>query len=566
VGLNNVLIISEHQSDHLLISESLERASPRRFCSSWATALDRPIDALMDESINAVILAQAPETDYLLRLAHKQGVTTPIIVLLSDASQSTTRRLKELGARDFLPRSHLNDDMLHRVLDYAIELGEAKQEIQRLSNRDALTGALNRSGLRAHVEHAIERSQRYHFRTALLYINIDKFTEINDQLGEVAGDHVIKTVHNRLASRKRSTDSIARIGGDEFAMVLEDIRDEENLAMIAKTIMSKLSEPLSVDGEQLTVALSIGGCMCPDQGTAFEELYDAARSSMLQAKSVDGNRYFFYSEQISFGTHQYGSDLATDLRQAMRRNQFELYYQPRIDLRTEQVVGLEALIRWNHPVRGLINPDDFLPLCENMGLMRKLGYRVTEEACQAIQWLDRNHLFHVDIAVNVSFSQFQDEHFAGIVKDIVTRSGIDPHRLEFELTESTVLKCPMETRVRMDELKALGHSFSLDDFGTGFSQLSHMTDLPISALKIDRSFIEAVANNKHQQAVCMMIIDMAQRLDLLVIAEGAEAQDQVDFLHDVDCHQVQGHYYCPAVPLDDIPRFVQEQSYRMALH
>ena len=224
------------------------------------------------------------------------------------------------------------------------------------------------------------------------------------------------------------------------------------------------------------------------------------------------------------------------------------------------MVSLEALIRWNHPTRGLIKPDDFLPLCENMGLMRKLGYRVTEKACDALKWLDRQQLSHIDVAVNVSFSQFQDEHFADVVKDIVTDSGIDPRRLEFELTESSVLKCPSETRVRMDELKSLGHSFSLDDFGTGFSQLSHMTDLPISALKIDRSFVDGVPENRHHQAVCMMIIDMAQRLDLLVIAEGAEGQDQVDFLHSVACHQVQGHYYSPAVQLMDIPRYIREQS------
>ncbi len=292
---------------------------------------------------------------------------------------------------------------------------------------------------------------------------------------------------------------------------------------------------------------------------------EAARSSMRQAKSVTGhNRYFTYREQLSFGQQDDSQGLTAELRQAMRRDEFELYFQPRIDLRTEQVVGLEALIRWNHPTRGLVPPDEFLPTCERMGLMRRLGYRVTEKACEAIKWLDQRQLGALDIAVNVSFSQFQDEQFAEIVKCIVSRSGIDPSRLEFELTESTVLKCPVETRLRMDELKAQGHSFSLDDFGTGFSQLSHMTDLPISALKIDRSFIQEVSQNRHQQAVCMMIIDMAKRLDLLVIAEGAEARDQVDFLNSVSCQQVQGFYYSPAMPLHEIPGYVEQQSGRIA--
>ena len=565
MSTKNVLIISEDQGDHLVIKAALERAVPRRFEVSSATALDRPIDLLLDDDIDAVILAQAPETDYLLRLAQKQAVCTPIILLLSESSDSTRTRFKELGARDFLQRGCLQDDLLHRILDYSIELGHAYQQIRNLSSHDPLTGALNRSGLRAHMERAIERSQRYHFKTGLLYFDIDKFTQINDQYGEGAGDQAIKVVFSRLMSKKRSTDSIARLGADQFAVCLEDVRDEANLEAIADKLMAAIREPMGVNGMQLSVEVSAGGCLCPDHGTTFEEMIEAAHSCVTQAKTVPGNKYFYYRDALSFGFN--GGDtqgMAAELRQAMRRDEFELFYQPRIDLRSQQVVGLEALLRWNHPERGIIPPDEFLPHCEDMGLMRKLGYRVTEKACEAIQWLDSRNLDHIDIAVNVSFSQFQDDQFAEIVKCIVSRSGINPSRLEFELTESTVLKCPSETRMRMNELKARGHSFSLDDFGTGFSQLSHMTNLPISALKIDRSFIREVTANRHQQAVCMMIIDMAQRLDLLVIAEGAEGQDQVDFLNSVSCQQVQGYYYSPAVPLVDIPRFVEEQAFKVA--
>jgi diguanylate cyclase (GGDEF)-like protein len=565
VSLKNVLIISEDKGDYLVIKAALERATPRRFQTTTATALDRPIDALLDSEVDAVILAQAPETDYLLRLAQKQEVHTPIILLLSEASESTRRRYKELGARDFLQRGNLHDDLLHRILDYSIELGKAHQQIQSLSNHDPLTGALNRTGLRAHVERAIERSQRYHFKTALLYFDIDEFTELNSEHGEGAADQVIKVINNRLTNAQRKTDSVARVGPDQFVVCLEDVRDETRLRVIADKLMGLVREPIAVHDRQFSLNLSAGGALCPDHGSNFEDLMEAARSSMLQAKSVEGdNRYFTYREQLSFGLHEDPSGLAAELRQAMRRDEFELYFQPRIDLRTEQVVGLEALLRWNHPTLGLVPPDEFLPACESMGLMRRLGYRVTEKACDAIKWLDQRQLGAIDIAVNVSFSQFQDEQFAEIVKCIVSRSGIDPSRLEFELTESTVLKCPTETRQRMDELKANGHSFALDDFGTGFSQLSHMTDLPISALKIDRSFIQEVSHNRHQQAVCMMIIDMAKRLDLLVVAEGAEGRDQVDFLNSVNCQQAQGFYYSPAMPLDQVPGYVEQQSDRIA--
>lgn len=565
MSLKNILIISEDQGDHMVIEAALERAVPRRFRAMKATALDRPIDALLNRSVDAVVLAQAPETDYLLRLAQKQGVLTPIVLLLSESSETTRARYRELGATDFLVRGRLHDEFLHRILDYSIELGQAREQIRSLSNHDPLTGALNRAGLRAHVERAIERSQRYHFKTGMLFFDIDKFTDINDQYGEGAADQAIKAVYGRLKGQTRTTDSIARLGADQFALCLEDVRDEDRLHAIAGKMISSIREPIFVNDQQISVEVSVGGSLCPEHGSSFEDLMESARSSMMQAKTVQGNQYFFYRDQLSFGSHNNEAvGIAAELRQAMRRDEFRLHFQPRIELRNEQVVGLEALVRWEHPVRGLLTPDEFLPHCENMGLMRRLGYRVTEKACEAIRWLDENGLSNIDIAVNVSFSQFQDEQFAEVINCIVARSQIDPRRLEFELTESTMLKCPRETRVRMNELKARGHSFALDDFGTGFSQLSHMTDLPISALKIDRSFIREVCNNKHQQAVCMMIIDMARRLDLLVVAEGAEWQEQIDFLSSISCQQVQGFYYSPAVPLTDIPRYVEEQAFKVA--
>ncbi len=561
VSLKNILIISEDKTDHLVLTSSLQRAAPQRFTITSATTLDRPIDALMDRNHDAVILALAPETDYLLRLAQKNKATVPIIVLLSETSDATIERLRDYGATDYMVRGNIQDELLHRMLDYTIELGQAREQIQNLSNRDALTGALNRTGFRAHVERAITRSERYNFATALLYINIDRFSNINDQYGEGAGDQAIKMLARRLSSKKRNTDSVARLGGDEFAIVLEDVNSENNVDMVAGKMMEAVSEPMRLNDHQVSIEVSVGAAICPENGTSFEDLVEAARSAMEQAKSIPGNKYFRYSDQLSFnagGT----TTLAADLRQAVRNDQFELYYQPRVNLETDKVVGLEALIRWIHPDKGMIRPDEFLPLCENMGLMRSLGHRSIESACEAINWLDKQGHGDVDVAVNVSFSQFQDDRFTEVVKGIVEASGIDPRRLEFELTESTVLNSPEDTKARMDELRFLGHQFSLDDFGTGFSQLSHMTELPISALKIDRSFVIDVPGNKHQEAVSMMIVDMARRMDLDVIAEGAEGEDQIQFLRSIQCQQVQGYYYSPAIPLQQVPRFIKEQVFK----
>lgn len=516
----------------------------------------------MDPDNDAVILAHAPETDYMLRLAQKNQVTVPIIVILNEASDTTVTRLRSFGARDYLLRGNIQDELLHRIMDYSIELGQARKEIQSLSNRDALTGALNRTGFRAHVERAIKRSERYQFKTALLFINIDQFAHINDQYGEGAGDQAIQLMYKRLANKKRNTDSVARIGGDEFAIVLEDVSDEANVQMIAEKMIAAVSEPIRLNDQQLVIEVSVGASLCPDSGTRFEDLAEAAQSAMSQAKTIPGSKYFCYTDRISFGGSGNRASLTADLRQAIRHDQFELHYQPRIDLETESVVGLEALLRWHHPQRGFIKPDEFLPLCENMGLMKNLGYKAIEKSCAAINWLDEQDMSHIDVAVNISFSQFQDDSFTATVQEIVRSSGIDPNRLEFELTESSVLKNPADTKQKMELLKAHGHPFSLDDFGTGFSQLSHMTELPISALKIDRSFVRDIPANEHQQAVCMMIIDMAQRLDLLVIAEGVESLEQVEFLLAAQCHQVQGFFYSPAIPLFQVPRFVEEQLFK----
>ncbi len=558
---HTVLVISEKKTDHLILSTCLDRAVPQRFELAACDTLDRPLEALLDPSYDAVIIAHAAETDYLLRLAQKNQSCTPIIVLLDQAPAETVAHLKESGAEDYLVRGQLQDQLVHRILDYSIQLKYARLQIQQLSSRDLLTGALNRSGFRAHVNRAMERSERYGFRTALLYLNIDQFTYVNEQFGETGGDELIRLVAQRLSNKLRSTDSLARMGGDEFAIVLEDVTSEDDVEAIAGKMLSAVSEPLTLDGQQLSINASIGAGLYPEDGGKFSDLVNAAKSAMQQSKAVPGNKYIRYTDQISFNDGG-STSLAAELRNALRRNEFELHFQPRMDLNSGQLVGVEALLRWQHPTRGLVLPGEFLGECENMGLMKTIGYQVIQLACNALKWLDDQGMDQVDVAVNISFSQFQDDRFVDIVTDIVKRSNVDAGRLEFELTESTILKSAKEIKPRLEALRRLGIAFSLDDFGTGFSQLSHITELPISALKIDAGFVREIPQNEHQVAVCTMIIDMAERLNMQVVAEGAETWEQVQFLQGLNCMQVQGFYYSPAIPLERLPRFVQEQRFR----
>jgi diguanylate cyclase (GGDEF)-like protein len=532
-----------------------------KFRLASANLIQRPLEALLDPSIDAVIMANGPETEYLLRLAQKNSVTVPIILLLDEVNSELTKLMEDYGAQDYLIRGQLQDQLVHRILNYSIQLKEARDQIKLLSNRDPLTGALNRAGFRAHLERAMSRSERYGFNTALLYINVDQFANINDNFGEADGDLMIKTISRRLLNKMRSTDSIARLGGDEFAVVLEDVNARADVELLAGKMLGSISAPMILSEQQVSVEASIGAAVYPENGRDFAELVENARSAMQQSRSVAGGKFILFSEQLQFDVAG-GSSLAAELRNAVRKNQFELHYQPRIDLVDGQLVGLEALLRWNHPDRGLLCPGEFLSTCEDMGLMKTIGYQVIQHACSALVWLKEKGMHEVDVAVNISFSQIQDKRFLEVVKDIVTRSGADASRLEFELTESTILKSPGAIKARMDELRMLGVSFSLDDFGTGFSQLSHLTELPISALKIDACFVRELPGNPHQEAVCTMIIEMARRLGLLVVAEGAETHEQLEFLRQQNCQQVQGFYYSAAIPLQQLPRFVAEQQFK----
>lgn len=557
---HTVLIISEHLPDHQTLSELLESATPSQFRLAHSNPAHRPLEALLDPSIDAVILAGGPETEYLLRLARKHNAAAPIIMLLDEVNESISAQLREYGAQDYLLRGQLQRQLVHRTLDYSIKLKKAQDKILQLSHRDPLTGALNRAGFRAHLERAMDRSHRYGFNTALLYVNFDQFANVNDNYGEADGDLMIQTISRRLMNKMRSTDSIARLGGDEFAVVLEDVNSSADVTLIAEKMLGAISTPMILSEQQVSVEASIGAAIYPEDGRDFANLVDNARSAMQQAKNVTGGKFIRYSERLLFDVAG-GSSLAAELRNAVRKNQFELYYQPRIDLEKNQLVGLEALLRWNHPERGLLCPGEFLSACEDMGLMKTIGYQVIQQACSALLWLGEQGMGHIDVAVNISFSSIQDNRFLEIVQDILTRSGVDAHRLEFELTESTILKNPSAIKDRMNELRQLGISFSLDDFGTGFSQLSHLTELPISAVKIDACFVRELPNNPHQEAVCTMIIDMADRLGMLVTAEGAESLEQIEFLRSHNCKQVQGFYYSPAIPLQQLPRFADERRF-----
>src|SRR5690606_2370119 len=362
----------------------------------------------------------------------------------------------------------------------------------------------------------------------------------------------------RLQACVRKTDGIARIGSDEFTIVLENVRSLQDVVAVAEKITPALSQPYQIADASLLLGASIGIAVYPDAGLTAEALVRNAELARQQAKSNRGVHFHFYTEQMNRNARNQ-IHLEAELRRALRRNEFELFYQPRVELESGNLIGVESLIRWRHPQRGLLAPNDFIPLAEETGLIVPIGYWTIQQACHDLRELQRNSERPLDIAINLSLKQLQDEKFAEIAARLLRESKVDLHHVEFELTETAILTNAEQTYQSMLALSQLGVSFSLDDFGTGYSSFAHIQRLPISALKIDRSFVRNLPQNIDDAIIVKAIINLAHSLQLRVIAEGSETLEQVQFLWENRCDQVQGFYFAPAVTIEHLTTLLTEK-------
>jgi EAL domain-containing protein (putative c-di-GMP-specific phosphodiesterase class I) len=362
----------------------------------------------------------------------------------------------------------------------------------------------------------------------------------------------------RLAQCVRKTDTLARIGADEFTVLIEDVRSLPDVLAVAEKIVAAMAQPYQIGDTPLVLGTSIGIAVFPEAGFHADALMRNAELARQEAKQIRGCHYHFYTEQMNLAARNQ-MHLETELRRALRRNEFELYYQPRVELESGQIIGVESLIRWRHPQRGLLAPSDFIPLAEETGLIVPIGYWTIQQACRDMRELEHRGGRSIDLAINLSLKQLQDEKFAEITARLLAESGVDLHRIEFELTETAILMNAEQTYQSMLALSQLGVTFSLDDFGTGYSSFAHMQRLPISALKIDRSFVHNLPADTDDAIIVKAIINLAHSLQLHVIAEGVETLEQVQFLWQNRCDQVQGYYFAPAVAPDQLATLLQER-------
>ena len=527
--------------------------------SSWA-ALVRECLAPMG---NTVVLICAPGWESISYLFENDRnallLTTPALqpapgrcrlstILLLDSEPEATPQ----GVSDWLISASLNTDVLRRCLRHVRERGVLEHTLLRLAEEDPLTGIANRQGFQTLL--AVRLAESDGRGIALGHLDLDNFRHANDALGHQAGDRLILQVVARLKSQLEAGDQIARLGSDEFALLIDTRRAPERAEWIAERITEVMGEPYWIDGESLLIGCSLGIAHARANAGA-DPLMWHAHIAMQQAKSTQGCTFHVFDERINRSARSL-ADLESELRRALRRDELELHYQPRLDLGTGNIVGLEALVRWRHTERGLLAPNEFVPLAEQSGLIVPLGYWVISRALRDMQALRERGLHALHMAVNLSFRQFQDSQLLSTLSRLITERGVEAQWLEFELTETAVMRRSDLVKQTMDALGRLGVRFSLDDFGTGFSSFVHLNSLPIALLKIDKSFVGGMEDREENRKLVHAMINLAHNLKLEVVAEGVETPEQLSLLRDFGCDQVQGYFISRPLPLADLVEFL----------
>ncbi|MGB0732276.1 MAG: EAL domain-containing protein [Pontibacterium sp.] len=446
------------------------------------------------------------------------------------------------------------------VLFDITEKKSADARISYLAFYDTLTGLANRRLFEERLQQSVRMCKRTQHSLALLYIDLDRFKSINDSLGHKTGDILLKQVAERLKTSVRESDTVARLGGDEFAIILED-SDEANVSSITESLLSRLAEPFSLDGHEAFAGASVGISIYPRDGDSADTLVRHADIAMYRAKDAGRNTYQFFSPDMNRGAQE---RLAYEsaLRHAIERNQLSLHYQAQADLKTGQVIGFEALLRWHHPTYGNISPDVFIPIAEDTGLIDKIGQWILKEAChQRIAW--RNLIGdNVHIAVNISARQFRT-NIVDQVRNTLKECQMPAKWLELEITESTLIQDAERAQKILGELSQLGIQLAIDDFGTGYSSLSYLKRFTVDKLKVDRSFIRDLPSDSDDIAITTAIIAMASHLGLRVIAEGTETQEQVNFLADHKCDEIQGYFFARPMPASGVEALIDEKSLQL---
>lgn len=478
---------------------------------------------------------------------------------------------------DYSAVSAWNSDLSLQVsVNHVVELGEntdhyvavivdnterqkVAQQLKVLANYDTLTKLANRSLFNDSLERSLARNQRSGAKLAIMFVDLDRFKQVNDLYGHSAGDQLLVNVATLLLQCVRSSDLVARLAGDEFVILLEDVRDNASVTIVVKKILEAIAEGVKISDTQVSIGASIGIALSPDDAQSAGELMLAADAAMYSAKAMGRNNFQFYSDGMNALTSK-RSRLEQELNNAYITDQLELYYQPKIDLASGRVLGFEALMRWFHPDMGPVSPLEFIAIAEESGLIKEIGAWAFEKACAQLAAWQQEGFSDLHMAVNVSARQFQLDDFPLFIAQSIEKYHLDSRSLEIELTESLIMDYPEKVVLMLRVIKQLGASIAIDDFGTGYSSLSYLHRFPIDTLKIDRAFISGIGMGDSSNGIVDAIIGMAHSLGLKVVAEGVETVGQLNYLKEHGCEQVQGYYFAKPLTAEKALIFLRENN------
>jgi diguanylate cyclase (GGDEF)-like protein len=457
--------------------------------------------------------------------------------------------------------------MRTRELEVAnIELASSKEQAEAAAKRmeyhahhDSLTGLPNRTLLNDRLMTGLAQARRQQSMLALLFLDLDRFKIINDSLGHSIGDQLLKVISGRLKNCLREGDTIARLGGDEFMVLLPDIKSASDAGKIGAKIVKSLTEPVACQGHELHITTSIGISVYPFDGADAETLVKHADISMYRAKEIGRNKMVFYTAEMNAGSRKKLA-LETNLRTALEKAQFHLVYQPKVDITRNTIIGVEALLRWNHPTMGYISPLEFIPIAEESGLIIPIGEWVLRTAFRELRELHDAGFGELTMAVNLSSAQLSRPGFENIVADALFDSGISADKAELEVTENVAMRNIDSAIITLEKLKSKGMSIAMDDFGTGYSSLGYLRKLPIDTVKIDRSFVREIPHSKEDTLIAQTIIAMAYSLNLSLVVEGVENVKQLNFFRQQGCHVVQGYLFSKPVSAPEILEMLKNQD------
>jgi diguanylate cyclase (GGDEF)-like protein len=563
-----VLLVDDDEDDYIMTRDLLDDVRERDYTIEWVPRFEDAVDKIANEQYDIYLfdyrLGEKTGID-LLRYALESGCKAPIILLTGQGDSEIDIEAMKAGAADYLPKNEINSGMLDRSIRYAIQHKRSEERIRRMAYYDPLTNLPNRSLFHDRLRQAVAHGERHSLNMAVLFLDLDNFKRVNDTLEHRIGDLLLQEVAERLSGCLRSSDTVsrqsaetasstvARLGGDEFTILLPEIDSMDCVARVARRILNVVAKPFRLEGHEVFVTGSIGIAVFPDDGRDMDTLLKNADTAMYHAKEHGKNNFQFYKRSMNASAFE-RMTLENDLRKAIEQDEFMLYYQPRLDLPTGKICAMEALIRWNNPERGVVSPADFIPLAEESGLIIPIGEWVLRSACRQLNIWQRNEAPEMLVAVsmNISGKQFRQESLVQTIERILQDYDIEPDKLEVEITESVMMKNAELTMTTLERLKEMGVRLSMDDFGTGYSSFNYLKRFPLDVIKIDKSFVKDVNNNEEDAAIVRAIIAMARSLKLRVIAEGVETPDQLRFLQENGCDEIQGYLLSPPVPADEV--------------